>query len=226
MYGNPVYSKSALPSELVCRLLDPSAVRCDRRRVRRFLKLRESSPSVEAVESMIEKSIDACREFMSPAYQYTVLRIDRVDLPHPNSGHRSGVHLQEDVFFDSRGLAKMLRNAKRVALFVLTLGQEIDGLIEDLTIDDFTAAFVLDGVASAYLHGVLQLLEDDLTALATANDLVLGRRFSPGFHQWDLPQQRRLFDVLDPESIGVQLSEYYFMTPKHSLSGALGLLPG
>lgn len=212
------------PSEIVCRGdIDPAAIPFDRRAAYRFLKIRQRSPRLDTFDAMIDNCLAGCRRKIVPRFVYALVRVSRAD---PTASVVEIEHFGDQAFtFSSQGLAKALQGASGAAFFALTLGQKLDALLERITVEDFTTAYVMDGVASALVHGVMSVLEDEVAAAAAAHGLVLGKRFSPGFHKWDLTQQKDLFKMLDPSSIGMELSESHFMTPRHSLSGVYALLP-
>ncbi|MCP4146820.1 MAG: hypothetical protein GY757_03625, partial [bacterium] len=45
--------------------------------------------------------------------------------------------------------------------------------------------------------------------------------YSPGYCGWHISGQRKLFDWLNPEAIGIRLNESYLMSPLKSISGVL-----
>lgn len=212
------------PSEIVCRGdIEATALPFDRRAAYRFLKIRLTSPRLSAFDAMIDDCLVACQRSVVPRFVYALVRVPRAD-PAASVVEVEG-YGDTSYTFSSQGLAKALQKASGAAFFALTLGEELDELLERITVEDFTTAYVTDGVASALVHGLLSVLEEELATAAAVHSLCLGKRFSPGFHKWDLTQQKDLFEILDPGSIGMQLSESQFMTPRHSLSGVYALLP-
>jgi hypothetical protein len=84
---------------------------------------------------------------------------------------------------------------------------------------------MLDSVASMAADKSVEVLEsylfNDLSERnLTSNDsIVLG--YSPGYCGWDLSGQKKLFEHLNPEEIGVIINESYLMSPLKSVSGVL-----
>jgi len=91
--------------------------------------------------------------------------------------------------------------------------------------NDFAVASMLDSVASAAADKLAELVErhfretlDKRGRLASEGAVL---RYSPGYCGWHISGQGRLFDVLEPEQIGVSLSETFLMLPLKSVSGVL-----
>jgi hypothetical protein len=116
--------------------------------------------------------------------------------------------------------------ASDLALFVVTLGPRVCREIADrFAADDLALGAMLDSAASASA--------DNLATVAAqrfAERLVrTGRRspdtrvleYSPGYCGWHISGQKKLFEFLHPERIGVSLRESYLMDPLKSVSGVL-----
>lgn len=129
---------------------------------------------------------------------------------------------------DQAPLENIYPHSDNLFLFVLTVGGEIVDTISDLfNKNDFAPAAMLDSVASMAADKSVEVLENylfnDLSERnLTSNDsIVLG--YSPGYCGWDLSGQKKLFQHLNPEEIGVTINESYLMSPLKSVSGVLVL---
>lgn len=134
------------------------------------------------------------------------------------------VILKNGISFRSDKLAKVLKSCKQVVIFLVTLGQEVDRLIKQNIIRRPHYAYVLDMAASLateasveYIQGTIKqnLNDDQCTTL----------RYSPGYCDWPIEEQKKLFDLLPADSVNVALSENCFMTPRKSISGIIGIGP-
>lgn len=215
-------SYSSLPSKVCRNQIDPRTVPFDTRSAHRFLRIRRTSPRLETLDAMVEESLEICRHVATPRYQYRMLLIARHDLDHSLVQFSDG---RSDQFsFASRGLAKALRGAEGAAFFALTLGKKLDAVIDRTAAEDFATAYMLDGVGSALIHGLLAMLEQEVRVAARTHELKVGKRFSPGFHNWALSRQKHLIEILGANSIGIELSDSYYMRPRHSLTGVFALV--
>jgi hypothetical protein len=118
-------------------------------------------------------------------------------------------------------LAHVWPRADSLALFAATLGEPVSARIAELfAADDMARGFVLDAVASVSAD----LLTDRLAGryrerVSGGGTAVLG--YSPGYCGWHISAQRRLFDRLGPDEIGISLNDSYLMQPLKSVSGVL-----
>jgi hypothetical protein len=121
-------------------------------------------------------------------------------------------------------IGQIYPRAEALALYVATLGEPLCARIRELfDTNDLGRAWMLDAVASA---GADRL--SDRLALRFREALV-GRGldgtrvlpYSPGYCGWTVRGQRRLFEALPPNEIGVTLNESCLMSPIKSVSGVL-----
>ena len=116
--------------------------------------------------------------------------------------------------------------AERLALFAITLGEPISAKItERFEAGDFALASMLDSAASAAADRLAGIVEKRFLeflaskGLATPSTAVLG--YSPGYCGWHMSGQEKLFEFLEPEQIGISLTESFLMQPLKSVSGVL-----
>jgi len=127
---------------------------------------------------------------------------------------------------DQAPLENIYPHSDYLALFALTLGNEIVDTINDLfNKKDFALGAMLDSVASMAADKSVQILENYLfnnlsKRNLTRNDsIVLG--YSPGYCGWDLSGQKKLFQFLNPGEIDITINDSFLMSPLKSVSGVL-----
>ncbi len=123
-------------------------------------------------------------------------------------------------------IGDIFKRADHLALFAVTIGQPISREIQDrFQSNDFALASMLDSVASAAVDRLAAnaerfffkaLSEEGYPVTGT---VVLG--YSPGYCGWHISGQRRLFDILRPQQIGISLNDSFLMQPMKSVSGVL-----
>jgi len=118
-------------------------------------------------------------------------------------------------------LAQVWPRADSLALYAATLGEPISTRIAELfAAGDMAAGFVLDAVASVSADLLTDRLAGRLRArVAGEGTAVLG--YSPGYCGWHISGQRRLFERLGPDEIGISLNDSCLMRPLKSVSGVL-----
>jgi len=127
---------------------------------------------------------------------------------------------------DQTPLEHIYPDADNLFLFALTVGIEIVETINDLfNKKDFAPGAMLDSVASMAADKSVEICETLLynnlskRKLTKNGSIVLG--YSPGYCGWDLSGQKKLFEHLNPEEIGITLNDSYLMSPLKSVSGVL-----
>ncbi len=116
----------------------------------------------------------------------------------------------------------LLRDCDSVILMAATLGSSVERLIRRAEVSDMAGALILDACASAAIENVCDNLCADLAAEFAPRYLT--DRFSPGYGDMPLKQQRELFSALDvTRRIGVTLTDSGLMLPQKSVTALIGI---
>jgi hypothetical protein len=128
------------------------------------------------------------------------------------------------VVLQSAKLARVLGACSQLYVFVLTLGTQIDRLIEDSLRHRKHYGVMLDAAASVAAECEAERLTEVFRrTLGPGTALTL--RYSPGYCDWPLREQRKLYALLPERPAGTELSADYLMTPRKSISGIVGVGP-
>jgi hypothetical protein len=120
--------------------------------------------------------------------------------------------------------------ADHLAVFAVTLGgaigQEVDALF---AANDFALGNMLDSAASLAADQAVGALEthyrNTLLNKKRANRGTVVLAYSPGYCGWHISGQKKLFEFLHPERIGITLKDSFLMEPLKSVSGVLIAAP-
>ena len=119
-------------------------------------------------------------------------------------------------------LKVFLKDCDQVILLAATLGAEPDLLQKRLRLQDMSEAVILDAAGSAAVENVCDNLCEDLAAQFAPRCLT--ERFSPGYGDFPLEQQRWFFRLLDmPRRLGVSLTETNLMLPQKTVTAVVGI---
>ncbi|UCH11281.1 MAG: hypothetical protein JSU61_05170 [Fidelibacterota bacterium] len=123
-------------------------------------------------------------------------------------------------------LAQIFPRADHLALFALTMGAGISAKIESLfASNSFALGSMLDAVTSLAADQAAEMcegmFEETLSSRGQTNTETRVLGYSPGYCGWDISGQKRLFQTLKPERIGITLNDSYLMTPLKSVTGLL-----
>ncbi len=116
--------------------------------------------------------------------------------------------------------------ADDLALFAVTVGDALPSRIAELFARQEPAlASMLDAHASEgaelAAHHLQNRYVDWLSGTGRLGAESGALRYSPGYCGWDVSGQRRLFDYLVPEEIGITLRDSFLMQPLKSISGVI-----
>lgn len=156
-------------------------------------------------------------ELFQPMCQYTILEVQSID--HQNQI----VTLAGDHVFHGEGIAEALRYSTHAAIFLVTLGHPIVEEIERLNRVDVSRGFFLDVLSSVAVENLAEQVHLEIARSILTGGWYVGHRYSPGFCDWDLTQQRVLFSLLKSSLLSVQLTDHCMMIPRKSVSAIVGI---
>jgi hypothetical protein len=123
-------------------------------------------------------------------------------------------------------VGQVFPRAEVLALFAVTLGEATSQAIaRGFESHDYPVAAALDALASEAADRAADEVERRLERI-WREDGRLSRdgaalRYSPGYCGWDVTGQRALFRGLEPQRIGITLSDACLMQPLKSVSGVI-----
>lgn len=133
---------------------------------------------------------------------------------------KESVILENGYRFTSKDLVKHLAGCDEVILLAATLGSRIDNTIRRLTLESVAQGAAAQAVAAALIEDYC----DTVQKLLVTDNLFPRPRFSPGYGDWNLEEQKLLFNLLDcPKEIGLTLSDGLMMIPSKSVTAIIGL---
>ena len=118
------------------------------------------------------------------------------------------------------------KKADDLVLFALTIGKEVSQNISTLfDSNELALASMLDAAASAGTDKVGDYIEDHFRSLIAKKREARSStgivRYSPGYCGWHMSGQKKLFEFLHPQEIGITLLDSYIMKPLKSISGII-----
>lgn len=140
------------------------------------------------------------------------------------SSHEDGIELAGGLKLTSRRLAKLMRRARAVRLFVVTLGEgvsrEIHRLVHGACMPE---AMALDAAATAAVHALTENLVRRTCDEVRQRGLGTTIRYAPGYTGWNVDDIAALLETLECEHVPVQLNAQLMMRPEKSLLSIIGL---
>lgn len=135
------------------------------------------------------------------------------------------ISLAGNLIFDSKKLSSFLSNCKEAALMSATAGNSIMEAIKEKTNqDNLAAAVVYDATASEIVDAGLDWIMDYLNQqVRRERKTLLPRRFSAGYADFDLKNQKVLYQKLQMEKIGVTITDEFILLPEKSVTAVSGI---
>ena len=168
------------------------------------------------IDSLISDYVENVHFLIDPSYSYVIRDIGLVQ---GSSGVIGG-----SVIFQSEVVARLLEQCDEVAVFLVTIGNHLEETVRRLTEDRLMLqATVLDAIGSAAVEKVADLVQGRIGQMASIQGLSISRRFSPGYCDWDISQQRMVFRAMNGDCAGIHLTKECLMLPCKSISGIIGI---
>lgn len=196
----------------------------NRKEIYRYLGYRGQEPD-EMIQKMIDEVLQALLDVIRPVYGYRYYRCqvtqDKVCLLQNQemSEDSSGVYE-----FASRKLAENLSQCEEVVLLAATLGLEVDKLIQRYTVMNMAKASIAQACGAACIEAFCNKVQENIRQEAFERGLYLRPRFSPGYGDWPLDDQKGIFDLLECQKrLGMSLTDSMLMLPTKSVTAMIGL---
>lgn len=175
----------------------------------------DCQPSARII-SIVNDYIDNYHDLLAPSYSYDIKDIVSVQ--------RNRVTIEGSITFESRVIARLLERCQKVAIFALTIGNHLEELVSYLAENGLVLqATVLDAIGSGAAEKVAAFVEDRIRKRAASQGLVISQRFSPGYCDWEVSQQKNVFTAMNGDTAGVRLTKSCLMVPQKSISGIIGI---
>ena len=121
-------------------------------------------------------------------------------------------------------IIKHLDGCEKVICMAATVGAEIEREINrKFDRGEYLSSVLLDAAATAAVEQVADLMEKNFSARFSKDGYKMRWRFSPGYGDWDLTAQEKLFKISGAEQIGMSLSSALMLEPRKSITAIIGL---
>ncbi|MDB4303244.1 hypothetical protein N9934_00450 [Desulfosarcina sp.] len=165
----------------------------------------------EEIEDLYSKSFEIFKKLIEPKGIFKT--ITREDLDRIYKGEN-----QNTI---PAPLTLICTKADSLALYAFTLGKNIGNKVNLLiTEKDYPLGYMLDRIASESTDKASAVAEKHFSRLIQSPEIKT-LLYSPGYCGWHISSQKKIFEYLSPEQIGITLNESYLMTPIKSVSGVL-----
>lgn len=190
----------------------------DKKEVLRYLGYRGQDINEELKEKT-EHMIKLCLEKASPLYGYRLFE---------TAENETGIALKStDVILKGESIKKHLKGANICAIMAITLGVGIERQLSVLQHSDMPGAVIFNAACTALTEEVADRCCDLIKEEAESKGFTTGKRYSPGYGDLPVEQQKDILSLLDAQKkLGITLTDSFFMVPRKSVTAVIGLYCG
>ena len=182
----------------------------------RLLGRRGSHGLSRSVTVRVQRLGTSLEQLVVPRLHYEAKKIESI-----NNGT---VHMPGGRAFGSPRLSKAMKDCEKMICFLATIGtgieKEIARLMEGNCLSD---AYILDSMASVAVENMVEEFHQGFTRGHELEDKRVTLRFSPGYCDWPITEQKNLFELFDANATGIELLPSCLMKPRKSISGVFGV---
>ncbi|OEU47942.1 MAG: hypothetical protein BA861_02385 [Desulfobacterales bacterium S3730MH5] len=169
-----------------------------------------------SLSAKVESYKEKLNTLLEPRLHYRIEEIADVGV--------GSVSIEGGTTFRSPKLSRALRNSNEIVCFVATVGgaieDEIDGLMAEKRLSE---AYILDAMGSVAVENMVEQFHQGERSEFTIENRSTTLRFSPGYCDWPVTEQKKLFGLFASEFTGIDLLDSCLMQPRKSISGLFGL---
>ena len=138
---------------------------------------------------------------------------------------KSGIIKIENQELDlGRQVGGYIKEATQAAMFLCTAGEDFTRMTNQLNEQgDIMEAYILDAIGSLTVEKAMDKIQENLKEFAREKGFKISNRYSPGYCNWALSDQKILFKLIGENQTNITLSDSCLMTPRKSVSGIIGI---
>ena len=188
----------------------------ERQELIRHLGGRKACRLSYSIQTKIEELSARAVELIKPVVHYQSKRIERRD--------GKSIALEGGISFRSQRISKTIGRCEEVICFIATIGNDIEREITKLLAENhLSEAYILDAMGSVAVENLVEKFHGGFITENERRGRGVTLRFSPGYCDWSIRDQRKIFSLFESDSLEVELTDSYFMRPRKSISGIFGI---
>lgn len=197
----------------------------------RIVKMATSYPTDEIIRFMGGGSRGRCSRVVRKKMAYWTEHLDSMVKPRVAYSvqwikrvEKARIHLEGGPVLISAKMARTMRDCDALICFVATVGGKLQNELSRLSENgSMSEAYILDAVASVGVEQLVDRFHKEMGSFFRNEGRGVSLRFSPGYCDWPITEQRKVFSLVDGQTIGVRLHDSCLMEPSKSVSGVFGI---
>jgi hypothetical protein len=169
-------------------------------------------------EEMIDEVLKRTSELCKPQAGYRMLDVVKAE------GIRDSLVVDGVQFHTDQIVTAQIRKADRVIFFLCSIGPGMETWSRHFAHEgDPTMSYFVDTVASLIVEAAVDTMHNYIAEQLKLQGLKITNRYSPGYCDWSVEEQKKLFSFFPKEFCGVTLTDSALMIPIKSVSGLIGV---
>ncbi|MCL2799468.1 MAG: hypothetical protein FWD54_04255 [Endomicrobia bacterium] len=169
----------------------------------------------EKIENLIKENLNIAQKLITPKAAIVF----------------SDITVKDDVVaFDngfeikSADIAKLLHGCFKAYAVAVTIGSKVEKKRDEYLSEKETfKGLILDAAGSVAAEETIVLANQQIEDFEKQNKNVLTKRFSQGYGDWRLENQKDFLEFIGADKIGITLTETFLMKPEKSVSAIIGV---
>lgn len=125
---------------------------------------------------------------------------------------------------EGNSIIKHLSGCDKVACIAVTVGEAVEQEVTNrFASGSYLSSILLDAAATAAVEQAADLLEKAIAREVARDSYKMRWRFSPGYGDWKLDNQRDFFAITGASEIGMMLTSAMMLIPRKSVTAIIGL---
>lgn len=174
--------------------------------------------SHETISQLVGKVLKEAETDFSIRAEYSVFPVIRF-----NEAEKS-VEINNLTFNLRKIVFGQIKKSDSIAVFLCTAGKEI-GIRSRAAMKegDLLTGYIYDVIGSEIADAAADLMQDSLKKAMASEGRKITNRYSPGYCDWDVAEQHKLFQLMPDNFCGIKLNASALMDPEKSISGFIGI---
>jgi len=142
-----------------------------------------------------------------------------------NISSEGRINLENGLYLETNNsMINLLRGTSYLAFGLSTIGKNLEEKVAELFAkNEYPKAMALDAVGTVASKFLSNYIQSVICQEAREQNFQTTKYFSPGSGDWNINQQKIIFQIIPADKIGIKLAKSYMMVPKKSLSWVIGV---
>lgn len=170
------------------------------------------------IKEMLDEILDECTGFENIKGGYRIL--ENAEFLKENHS----MIISSTEFSLGKIVFSQLKKSENIAFFACTAGVEFQNIASQ-NLDGINPAkgYMLDLLGSEVVNKVVNIIHDSLEDDVSKKGLNVTNNFSPGYCQWPLAENFKIFSHLPDNFCDIRLNDSAYMQPVKSVCGMIGI---